>query len=202
MDEGSVALVAAGVGLVGAIGGAAIGGLAATRGARIGAETAARATARQVQDQAVTDHDHWLRGQVLDACRSFLSAYVSYAIHASNMTRAVERELRELMGELGGACGQAVTDFRNAYFQVRLVAAEDVRQCAQELTRLVEEHRECVDAWLKAFLDMNGSAVAAARAEEERLRGLLARLHTEFMETAWLSVSRHPAAGSSAAAAN
>ncbi|AJE84201.1 integrase [Streptomyces albus] len=69
MDQDLVALITAAVGLVGAIGGAAIGGLAAARGARTGAETAAKAkaTADQVRDQAVADRQHWLRERRLEA---------------------------------------------------------------------------------------------------------------------------------------
>lgn len=88
MAQGLVTLVTAGVRLVGAIGGAAIGGIAAARGSRIGAETAARATAKQVRDQAVIDHEHWLRGQRLEACGALLAAYHEYAIAASNVARA------------------------------------------------------------------------------------------------------------------
>uniref|UniRef100_A0AAU3GVZ3 Secreted protein n=1 Tax=Streptomyces sp. NBC_01401 TaxID=2903854 RepID=A0AAU3GVZ3_9ACTN len=191
MDEGLVALVAAGVGLVGAIGGAAIGGLAAARGARIGAETAAKATAKQVHDQAVVDQEHWLREQRLDACRALLAAYDAYAIGASNVTRAVEGELTGTR-ELGLSFGQSLSDFRNAYFQVRLVGPGDVREQALLLRRSVEEHQDCVDKWLHGFLDMDRAVTAAAKTEEETLRFRLGGIHDAFLEAVTHSMTHLP----------
>lgn len=187
MDQGLVALVSAGVGLLGAIGGAAIGGVAAARGARLGAETAANATARQVTEQAAVDHEHWLRGQRLEACRALLAAYDEYAIAASNITRVIEREIQG-SGDLGRTFGQTVSEFRNAYFEVRLVASPDVREHALRLRRHVENHKDCVDGWLDATLNMHGPTMAAAQAEEEQLRMQLGRRHDAFLEAATRSV--------------
>ncbi|MEU9286754.1 hypothetical protein AB0D57_19060 [Streptomyces sp. NPDC048275] len=184
--------MSAGVGLLGAIGGAAVGGVAAARGARLGAETTARATAKQVHDQASVDHEHWLRGQRLEACRILLAAYDEYAIAASMLTRALEREV-EGSRDVGQAFGQAVSAFRNAYWQVRLVGSADVREHASRLRRHLEDHKDCVDQWLDAALSMQGATIASARAEEERLRVQLGELHDAFMETASRAVSERPA---------
>lgn len=71
MDQGIAALIAAGFGLVGA----GVGGLAAVWGAKVGAERSAQATRQQVQDQAVAEHDHWLRQQRLEAYQNFQDTY-------------------------------------------------------------------------------------------------------------------------------
>ena len=63
MDQGAAALIAGMAGMIGALGGALAGGVAAVRGARVGAETTAAAALQQIQDQAVTEHQQWLRGQ-------------------------------------------------------------------------------------------------------------------------------------------
>lgn len=63
MDSGAAALIAGMAGMSGALGGALIGGIAAVRGARVGAETTAAAALQQIQDQAATEHQHWLREQ-------------------------------------------------------------------------------------------------------------------------------------------
>ncbi|GAA0680271.1 hypothetical protein GCM10009536_08390 [Streptomyces thermocarboxydus] len=194
MDEGVVALVAAGVGLVGAIGGAAIGGFAAARGTRLGAETAAQATVRQVHDQSIAEHEHWLRERRLETCTALLAAYHRYAIQASALHRALEDESAE-SAEVGGQLRQCITDFRNTCYQVRLVATEDIREDALQLQMQVEDHIECIDEWFDAFLsNRGGAAVAEARAREERAREQLATLHTAFMEAARRSVSRRPVA--------
>jgi hypothetical protein len=192
MDQGLVALVTAGVGLVGAIGGAAIGGFAAARGARIGAETTARATIKQVQDQAAIDHEHWLRGQRLESCTALLATYDEYAIAVSNVTRALEGEITGT-GELGSALGQSMTNFRNAYFQVRLVAPADVREQALQLRRGVEDHHDSVERWTDAFLALDGPAATSAQAEEERLRHQLGGIHDALMDAVTHAMARRPA---------
>jgi len=61
MDQGWAALLAAAVGLIGALGGAIVGGYAAIRGAREGAERAATSAMEQITRQAEDQHRHWLR---------------------------------------------------------------------------------------------------------------------------------------------
>jgi hypothetical protein len=61
MDEGMAAVLAAGVGLVGALGGALAGGFAAVKGAREGAERAAQGALEQARQQARDQHELWLR---------------------------------------------------------------------------------------------------------------------------------------------
>ncbi|WP_328620971.1 hypothetical protein [Streptomyces sp. NBC_00354] len=192
MDEGLVALITAGVGLVGGLSGAAIGGRAAVRGARLGAETTARATARQVHDQGTINHEHWLRGQRLESCRALLAAYDKYAIAASNISRALEGET-QASREMGLAIGQGVSDIRNAYFQVRLLVSEDVLQPARNLRLHVEDHKECLDRWMDAFLAMDVQRVASEQADEERLREQLGHLHNALVEAARLEVAERPA---------
>ncbi|MEU6166249.1 hypothetical protein [Streptomyces tanashiensis] len=194
MDQELVALITAGVGLVGAIGGAAIGGLAAARGARLGAETTARATTRQVHDQGTINHEHWLRGQRLESCRALLSAYDKYAIAASNVSRALEGET-QASAEMGLALGQAVSDVRNAYFHVRLLVPEEVLQPARSLRLQVEDHNECLGRWLDAFTAMNGQGAATEQADEERRREQLGHAHDALVEAARSAVASRPVAG-------
>ncbi|MGW6158589.1 hypothetical protein ACWFRM_36535 [Streptomyces sp. NPDC055144] len=183
MDEGLVALVTAGVGLVGAIAGAAVGGMGATRGARIGAQTAAETTAKQVRDQSVIDHEHWLRGERLAACRNLLSAYSEYAIAASNMARVYEGE-RQGSSDIGLAFGASVTRFRDAYFQLRLLGPAELRTPARRLGDQVEVHKECIKRWGDAAVAMDVSVESDIVAEEERLRGQFSDLHDAFLEAA------------------
>jgi len=88
MDQGIAAVLAGVAGLIGA----GIGGIAAVLGARIGAETVARATSLEVRDQATVDHEHWLRGERLEAYKELLAAYDEYAIAASNVGRIFDFE--------------------------------------------------------------------------------------------------------------
>ncbi|GGY21206.1 hypothetical protein GCM10010326_12480 [Streptomyces xanthochromogenes] len=199
MNEGLVALVTAGVGLVGAIAGAAVGGVGATRGARIGAQTAAEAAAKQVRDQSVIDHDHWLRQERLAACRHLLTAYSEYAIAASNMARVYEGS-RVGDAEIGLAMGASVTRFRDAYFQLRLLGPDDLRAPALRLGDHVEAHNNCVTRWGNAIVRLDLASVTladaapieAAAAEEEMLRLQFSDLHDAFLEAATQAMTRRP----------
>ncbi|MCX5054680.1 MULTISPECIES: hypothetical protein [unclassified Streptomyces] len=194
MDEGLVALVTAGVGLVGAIAGAAVGGMGAIRGARIGAQTAAEATAKQVRDQSVVDHEHWLRGERLAACRNLLTAYSEYAVAASNMARVYEGS-RPGDVQIGLTMGASVTRFRDAYFQLRILGPDEVRAPALRFGNHVEAHNECITTWGDAIARLDAATVMeveAAAAEEERLRLQFSDLHDAFVEAATQAMTRRP----------
>ncbi|MGW0822566.1 hypothetical protein [Streptomyces sp. NPDC002845] len=80
MDEGLAAVVA---GLAGAIGGAG--------GAVFDAVATARAMARQVRDQASTEHGQWLRGQRMQAYLTLLQEWDAAHKQLKNIwPRAVE----------------------------------------------------------------------------------------------------------------
>ncbi|MFD5317884.1 hypothetical protein [Streptomyces sp. NPDC127098] len=177
MDQGIAAVLAGITGLLGA----AIGGFAAAWGARIGAETAARASAQQVRDQAQVDHDHWLRGQRLEAWRALLARYDEYAIVASNMTRVLEGEISGSSG-IGAEFGGKAHELTQAYFLVRLLGPDTVREAALQLRRGVQDHFDCVNEWTDVLLGMDGRAVAALQAEEEELRNRLGALHDALVE--------------------
>jgi hypothetical protein len=191
MDEGLVALVTAGVGLVGAIAGAAVGGAGATRGARIGAQTAAETTAKQVRDQSVIDHEHWLRGERLAACRNLLNAYSAYAVAASNMARVYEGE-RQGSADIGLAFGASVTTFRDAYFQLRLLGPGELRAPARRLCDQVEDHQECIKRWGTAAVALDVASEPEIMAEEERLRFQFSDLHDAFLEAATQAMTGRP----------
>ena len=185
--------------MVGAIAGAAVGGLGATHGARIGAQTAAEATAKQVRDQSVVDHEHWLRGERLSACRNLLTAYSEYAIAASNMARVYEGS-RPGDAQIGLTMGASVTQFRDAYFHLRLLGPPEVRAPALQLGNHVEAHNECIAKWGNAMVRL-GAATAgldavmeaeAVAAEEKRLRLQFSDLHDAFMEAATQAMTRRP----------
>lgn len=169
----------AGVGLVGAIAGAAVGGMGAVRGARMGAQTAAESAAKQVRDQSVIDHEHWLRAERLAACRSLLTAYSEYAVAASNMARVYTVYEGERQGgaEIGLAFGASVTRFRDAYFQLRLLGPAELRAPALRLRDHVEDHHECIAQWGDAAVRVDVSTEAGIVAEEERLRRQFSDLH-------------------------
>ncbi|MCT2548691.1 hypothetical protein [Streptomyces atratus] len=85
VDQGWAAVIAGGVGLIAAVGGAVVGGLAAVRGARIGAETNAAAVLAQSRLQMEGARDQWVRQerqraylQVMDCYSLFNRECVQY----------------------------------------------------------------------------------------------------------------------------
>jgi hypothetical protein len=163
MDQGLVALVTAGVGLVGAIGGAAIGGFAAARGARSGAEMAARATARQVRDQALFDHAHWLRERRLEACRDFLGAYDEYAGAATAYEKLLTSDPNSAESAEPVTLRPSTLALHRIYFVIRILGPEALRQAAAQVRRMQEQHAENLYAWRTAYLRRDGQDLATAR---------------------------------------
>lgn len=181
MDQELVALVAAGVGLVGAIGGAAIGGVAAARGARIGAETAAKATAKQVHDQAIVDHGHWLREHRLEAYRTLLIEYDAYAIAATALQRLLEYDRNQVDNPETRNVGAAALAVTRTYFAIRLLGPEAVKGKALQLRQRVDEHADNLGAWRRAFLSGDDAAVGEAEARANVLRTEIRDAHSEFV---------------------
>lgn len=68
-----------------------------------------------------------------------------------------------------------------------------VREQALQLRRGVEDHHDSVEKWTDAFLALDGPAVAAAQAEEERLRHELGGIHDALMEAVTHAMARSPA---------
>lgn len=198
MDQGIVALATAGVGLIGAIGGAAIGGLAAARGARIGAETAARATARQVQDQAAAEHLHWLRERRLEACRDYLALYDEYARAAGTYSRLLDGDQGSIGASELGNMGPATSALLKAYFQIRLLGPDALRQAALQIQRVQQDHFDAMLEWRSAFLAEDDQAVTETRARQEALRSQLVEAHDAFLTAVNRSIAAVAEPGDSA----
>ncbi|MGW2553100.1 hypothetical protein [Streptomyces sp. NPDC001635] len=181
MDGGLVALVTAGVGLAGALGGAFIGGLAAIRGARIGAETTARATLEQVRTQERAQHDHWLRDERKRAAVLMLEAYDRFSIAASNVTRMFDLEI-EASPDVWSAYNTSMNEIRGAYFPLRLLGPVHVHQAARELWQLIEQHHEGIEEWADGIMTATDEIRAEWRSREEQQRYALGRAHSDLID--------------------
>ncbi|WP_427922160.1 hypothetical protein [Streptomyces sp. cg40] len=181
MDEGLVALVTAGVGLVGALGGAAMGGLAAVRGARLGAETTARATIEQVRTQERAQHDHWLRDERKRAAVLMLEAYDRFTIAASNVTRMFDLEI-EASPDVWSAYNASMNEIRRAYFPLRLLGPARVHQAARGLWQLIEEYHEGIEEWADGIMTATDETRAGWGTREEQQRYTLGRAHSDLID--------------------
>jgi len=181
MDEGLVALVTAGVGLVGALGGAAMGGLAAVRGARMGAETTARATIEQARTQERAQHDHWLRDERKRAAVLMLEVYDRFTIAASNVTRMFDLEI-EASPDVWSAYNTSMNEIRGAYFPLRLLGPARVHQGARELWQLIEQYNEGIQEWADGIMTATDETRAEWRAREEQQRYTLGRAHSDLID--------------------
>ncbi|MEV4873344.1 hypothetical protein [Streptomyces syringium] len=181
MGEGVVALVTAGVGLLGALGGAALGGLAAVRGARMGAETTARATIEQARTQERAQRDHWLRDERKRAAVLMLEAYDRFSIAASNVTRMFDLEI-EASTDVWSAYGTSMNEIRGAYFPLRLLGPARVHQAARELWQLIEQHHEGIQEWADGIMTATDETRVEWRSREEQQRYALGRAHSDLID--------------------
>ncbi|MFK0291856.1 hypothetical protein ACIQU6_15465 [Streptomyces sp. NPDC090442] len=88
LGQGWAAVLAGGIGMLGALGGSMVGGWAAVRGARDAAALNAETVRQQVADQAEIEHRHWVRQERQKAYREVLDAYAGvtpmiWVIHES-----------------------------------------------------------------------------------------------------------------------
>ncbi|WP_143688234.1 hypothetical protein [Streptomyces sp. 3214.6] len=192
MDDGLVALVTAGVGLVGALGGAAMGGLAAVRGARMGAETTARATIEQARTQERAQHDHWLRDERKRAAVLMLEAYDKFTIAASNVTRMFDLQI-EASPDVWSAYNLTMNEIRGAYFPLRLLGPIRVHQAARELWQLIEQYHEGIEEWADGIMTATDETRAEWRSREEQQRYALGRKHSDLIDAVSQSLQSNDA---------
>lgn len=179
-----MALVSAGIGLVGAVGGAIVGGAAAARGARLGAQTAADATARQVRDQAYADHVHWLRERRLEAFREFMNAYdecVEQSLafvrsFAGNPDRS-DVPSAEVLYPTAMALGRG-------YALIRIVGPEAVRVEAAEVRQAHNKHAEHLLALREAHLRENDQSMAYFRSRARTSLDEMVGAYKKFVRAA------------------
>ncbi|MFD4141159.1 hypothetical protein [Streptomyces sp. NPDC058572] len=160
MNEGVAVVIAAVVGL----GGAYIGGSWTARGARIGAETAARATAEQVQDQAKVDHENWLRERRLEACQDLLSAYNDYAEAATTYA--------ELLDAAPDGSTPVVTlppsmmALSRSAFLIRILGPDELWHAAERVRQTQGDHAESLYAYRRAFEDGDDLGMTDSRRQQ------------------------------------
>ncbi|MEV0438689.1 hypothetical protein AB0I84_28470 [Streptomyces spectabilis] len=161
--------------MMGALGGALAGGVAAVRGAKIGAQTAAAASRQVVKDQATADHVHWLREQRQHAYSNLLSEAQAYREVAHSLVTALfverrrERQLGDVQQSARQLCdaGSAVSLLGPAFV---LGAQGRVTDRCLRLERSLldsftghEADREAVDAAVNSFNQAVEEFVKAAR---------------------------------------
>lgn len=132
MDQGLAAVVAAGVGLVGAVGGAVAGGWAAIRGARDAAERTAAATLEQARRQAESERAQWLR-------QERLQIYTDYMRQARKLVDALtdiletENSHADDLRETGQSASREYVNTMSAHEDMLLLQSEAMAQPLREL---------------------------------------------------------------------
>jgi hypothetical protein len=168
VDEGIVALIAAGCGLLGSILGAAFTAWAT----KAGADKSADAVRGQAHDQAANEHAHWLRQQRLSACEGFLDAWDECTRRRKELARpAEEGQHRPLRTELH----QAATRMLERARRISILGPEEVAQASQAISDATMENIEREDK----FGQYIEAAVARLREEERHVRELSPNLKFE-----------------------
>ncbi|MGW1868929.1 hypothetical protein ACWCPS_25620 [Streptomyces mauvecolor] len=159
MDEGTVALIAAGCGVLGSILGAA-GTVWATKA---GAHKNAEAVRGQTHDQAANEQAHWMRQQRLAACEGFLDAWDGCTRIRKELTRPTEETQHiELRAELSRAAARMLERAK----RIEILGPDEVSQAAQSISEATLENVEQEDKWG----DYMKSALARVREQASRVQ--------------------------------
>ncbi|MEV5599344.1 hypothetical protein [Streptomyces sp. NPDC052496] len=128
MTEFVTALVAGLIGLIGTVTGAAATAWAAKSGAKMNA----KAMRGQVQDQAASEHAHWLRQQRLAAYEGFLDAWDECSRARTELTRSVGDSARDaLRAELSRSASRMMERAR----RISLLGPEEVSLAAEAISK-------------------------------------------------------------------
>ncbi|WP_326757419.1 hypothetical protein OHB35_00595 [Streptomyces phaeochromogenes] len=177
MDEGFAAVIA---GLAGAIGGAS--------GAAFGAVATARAMARQVRDQATTEHGQWIRDQRMQAYLTLMQEWDAAHKRLKNIwTQAEDAYYQDLNHILQGDIGEIFNVFLDqleeataptttAFERVAMLGPSEVDNAALELEQALQRLRAATktrlspaqepttpEAWNSEPWDESDLAAAGAR---------------------------------------
>ncbi|WP_127469612.1 hypothetical protein [Streptomyces sp. B27] len=186
MDEGLAALIAGLAGLAGGIGGSAIGAVAT-----------ARAMARQVRDQATTEHGQWIRDQRMqayltlmqewDAAHTRLKNIWTQAedVYYEHLNQILQGEISEIFNTFLGQLEEATTPTTTAFERVAMLGPSEVDNAVLGLEQALQDLRSVTKVRLYPVPDRNTgwdseawsvSDAAAARAREvfvDRVRRVL-----------------------------
>ncbi|MFJ6444783.1 hypothetical protein [Streptomyces sp. NPDC091649] len=170
MDEGTVALIAAGCGLLGSILGAAFTAWAT----KAGADKSADAVRGQAYDQAANEHAHWLRQQRLSACEGFLDAWDECTRRRKELARPEDGQHKPHRAELR----QAATRMLERARRISILGPDEVAQSAQSISDATMENIEKEDRFGRYIV----AAVARLREQESHVRELSPDLKFEQLK--------------------
>ncbi|MEU5243430.1 hypothetical protein AB0G81_04820 [Streptomyces asoensis] len=149
MDAGIAAVFAGIAGMVGALGGAVAGGVAAVRGARLGAEKTSAALLKQTQDQAEIEHRHWAREHRRQACSQLMEQYAGILEALANAERSLWRE-EVLTVEQNQAIDTLIVATTPVSRQIDLWGPSELRDAVGELMTRVMGAVFLVKEWAHA----------------------------------------------------
>ncbi|WP_146057520.1 hypothetical protein [Streptomyces sp. SM12] len=171
MDEGTVAVIAAGCGLLGSLLGAAFTAWAT----KAGADKSADAVRGQAYDQAANEHAHWLRQQRLSACEGFLDAWDECTRRRKELARpAEEGQHRPHHAELH----QAATRMLERARRISILGPDEVAKSAQSISDATMENIEKEDRFGRYIV----TAAARIREQGSHIRELSPDLKFEQLE--------------------
>lgn len=161
MDQGLAALLAGVFGLVGA----GLGGVGAIWGAKVGAQTAAKATRQQLWDQALVEHEQWLR----EARREAYEAFITGLHQAMESFHAVMEAARggEDLGEARRLMHQHLNALLTLGVKVQLVGTRAVDQQARQSSRQLDEMADVLGGLAQSEVPSQEVWAALYKAAEE-----------------------------------
>ncbi|MFF7238180.1 hypothetical protein [Streptomyces collinus] len=142
---------------------------------------AAETARQQVQDQALVDHEHWLRQQRIEAYTAFLAGYdectkISHRTRLKILDMSPGTGLPEDDFEEMTASANALRRLRQ---RVKLVGPAPIHSRAVELEEAVWSYHSSLEVLAEAF-DGADETVQAITEEHEEMRGT-ATAHDAFV---------------------
>lgn len=179
MDQGIAAFLTGVAGLIGA----GIGGLATAYGARIGAQKSIEAVQVQVERQASSEHEHWVRGQRTQICNEIAAAWnpllqaamhcTSYIATGRPFTDAERSEVTTTYQTLSAACHQVI-----------LWGPNDLAEAANELDDMALALHNLIYEWRHTLTEGDETEITAHRAAIEEATDALSLAFGRYAGTA------------------
>ncbi|MGW5284644.1 hypothetical protein ACWERI_35260 [Streptomyces collinus] len=182
MDQGIAAVLAGVAGLVGA----GIGGLTTAYGARVGAQKSIEAVQVQVDRQAASEHEHWVRDQRKQVCNDIATAWTAFFYtSAPCMGNVASRQ--PVTDEQLTALDTAYQAVAVACHQLIMWGPDDLTVSAELLSRACLGINSNARIWPQILTSAQESAIsghmAAAEEASRALSSALARYVTKARAT-------------------
>ncbi|MGC9500817.1 hypothetical protein [Streptomyces sp. WG7] len=140
-----------------------------------------------MREQALNEHEHWLREQRLQAYRAMLVAFDEYALATTQMSQMLGRPRTDTDPRTVDI-GTPANGVTSARMLIMMLGPERVRDPATQLWERVYHSYHSLSKWRKAFMTGDDASAEQARADWSRL-SQMGSFHAAFVQAATEAVA-------------